>query len=413
MFKPLNPTLYALLESRFGRVKVAHPGGAHRSRVVVDPLSGRNRLRRESAGEEYRVCCPVCGDSKFRLHVNHTFGVRDPLGGYSETLLHCFNEDCMRSRENLRDFLEDLGTPGVLSLATVRKGEDRPPPPAELPDGFVPLDRLPPDDPCVAYVRSRGFDPGRLARAYGVGAAPVSVNRLAEGRVVVPVYRRGALAGWQARYPADLDWKAAGFPKYFFMEGFSRDRAVYNLDGAAGYRTLVLCEGVTDVWRFGPMACATFGCSVTEEQERQVARAAAGGATVVVLQDADRAGDSKAEELARRLAGRVGRGRVALARPPEGMDPADMTREAVRRLAAESAAAQGVPVSFERREAPPLGGEEGGEGGEGDHPPGPVHDAAPRRRSVRPRPRAGRRGVEGGEGPREGVVEDRHEGDGG
>jgi DNA primase len=45
---------------------------------------------------------------------------------------------------------------------------------------------------------------------------------------------------------------------------------LYNLDAVEDKENIIVCEGVTDVWKLGKGAVATLGTSTTEEQVRKL-----------------------------------------------------------------------------------------------------------------------------------------------
>lgn len=355
MENPLNPQLYRLLEKHFGKVKVAHQGVGMRRTRVVDPLTGRERFRAEDAGEYYAVCCPFCGDTRFRLWINHRWGVRDELGSLNLHLAHCYNEpaSCLRTMQDRKDFLEDLtAVCGDFSSFTLARAGDRPPDASfELPGDCVLLSSLTPPHPALDYLtsRERPFDPAVLSRSYRVCWCRSSSYSLAENRIIVPVFQGGVLKGWQARYPGELDWKKKGAPpKYWGAPRMQKRSLVYNIDRASAYGTVAVCEGVTDVWSFGSMAVALLGCSLSEDQ-LTVLTTAAKGSTFAVLLDADKAGKKAVDDLARRIARKVGPGRVAVVGLPDGKDPGSLPRAYLRSHVQEAMRAAGVPVSFLKR----------------------------------------------------------------
>jgi hypothetical protein len=78
---------------------------------VSKNLEGRDIINhltdKEEGGEDYAVCCPVCFDRRFRLYINHNFGMREPTTGklfnHLMNMVHCFNEDC-----NVTEVVEEI-----------------------------------------------------------------------------------------------------------------------------------------------------------------------------------------------------------------------------------------------------------------------------------------------------------------
>src|SRR4249920_1968854 len=105
MTSPLNPRLYRLLQDNFGTVKIASPGEAMIAQSVREPVSDRPMLAITHSGEYYRLCCPYCNDTRYRLYVNHMYGQKDRFGRRMKFLAVCYNETaCMAKRENQDDF---------------------------------------------------------------------------------------------------------------------------------------------------------------------------------------------------------------------------------------------------------------------------------------------------------------------
>src|SRR5687767_12890973 len=93
----LNAFLFGALQACFGKVLVANEG--EHSHVYYCPdwtRGGKPRAETAHSGEYYRVNCPFCTDSRFRLWINHRWGVYDQVtGNYNLHLAHCYNTDGM------------------------------------------------------------------------------------------------------------------------------------------------------------------------------------------------------------------------------------------------------------------------------------------------------------------------------
>jgi hypothetical protein len=123
------------------------------------------------------------------------------------------------------------------------------------------------------YLLRRGFDPDRLVREWGIlSAGPIARldDTSYKHRIIIPITWQGTTVSFQGR-AANEHTK----PKY---KACPKDRELvahqdilYGQQAAWG-STGIITEGVTDVWRLGTMACATFGIDVTREQIRMIAR---------------------------------------------------------------------------------------------------------------------------------------------
>jgi hypothetical protein len=348
---PLCPSLYQSLELHFGRVLIANEGERLYSHPSTDPRTGRRWTRVDYPGEQYRVDCPRCNDTKGRLYIGHRFAEFNHLA-------ICHNENCYSSPQARRQlYLLLFRTRSPVSPAVrAGKGAGRASCPTavpQLPGEVVPLADLPPDHPAVAYVSERGFDPTGLSREYGIGFCTKASPgfKTAEGRLIIPVTIGGKLVGWQARFVGERNWKACPVPKYWTMPGMAVKNTLYNWDRAqvAGFGVLV--EGVTDVWSVGPHAFAAFGKSISVAQYHRI-EAGFRDRPLVVLLDGDASRETTA--IVRWLSDRRPSGvvRVTL---PDGRDPADFAAGELDAMIRVEAERQGVHL-------PPPGVPQSGRG---------------------------------------------------
>ena len=265
---PLNPSLYAQLKSRFGEVRVSNEGEPFRSRLRRDPYDPR-KTKEEilDSGEEYRVCCPYCGDKRFRLYINHKWGTTDEQGtSHWRRLINCFNEKCDMTQFADTYLKRYVGNrPG---LGTVAVPVDVPIVRTEWPGECVKLTELERNHPAIKYLVGRRFDPVELVDLWDVRfcvRCPESRNYLSslvEGRIIAPVYWHQGLVGWQTRAVDNST------PKYYTMPGMRKRHLLYNGLNAKKYTVGVLVEGVTSAWRVGQRAVATLGKYVSLVQHR-------------------------------------------------------------------------------------------------------------------------------------------------
>lgn len=125
------------------------------------------------------------------------------------------------------------------------------------------------------YLSNRGFDPERTAQEWGLlQTGPVS---LLDGisyshRILIPIHWNGKLVSYQARDITNRSpLKYLACPKA--REAIHHKTILYGKQAAwAASRVIVVVEGVTDVWRFGEHAAATFGIEFTLEQVLQLTK---------------------------------------------------------------------------------------------------------------------------------------------
>lgn len=337
----LNPGLADAVEAALGSVRIMNAGqeleGYYEQNVAADG-SIRTRLKIVRRGETVLASCPFCNDQRSRLAVNHRFGVLDPQTGYRGTeLWKCYNEECQHDPNNRRKLWD------ILNPLFPRRGfKTRPPevrqvesgrlPPCEFPGLLIPLSDLPDDHVAVRYVRSRGYDPVELSTIWRIGYAESVPARVrgsaAQGRLICPVHLDGVMVGYQARFIGELDWKAAGVAKY--LTYFPKSQTLYGLDEAASATQILLVEGVTDVWRYGPGAVSPLGKTLSFDQAKLLADGLK-GRPLVVAPDQDDPGSFDAfcgnvravAEHAHKAGSTLTAGLAVI---PVGKDPASLPR---------------------------------------------------------------------------------------
>lgn len=353
MLPPLRPDLYARLSARFGDVAVAREGEGMIARKCAQQYGDEQgnkilRLEVDQPGEVYRICCPFCNDTRKRLWVNHLWAYREPSEGGKKPvsymwLVRCFNEDCLSLPGRKSEFYkmvyddvgygqhfgEDIVADGKLSPTELKK--------ARPPGLMTPLVQLPLNHPANAYLSSRGYDPRYFATQYRLTFCTKAFDEkyaaLLEGRIILPIYMRGELVGWQARYLGEPPDKWC--PKYFTMPGFHKTSCLYNFDTAVRYRYAVVTEGATKVWRYGVEGVGLFGndCSTIQAQ-----LLASSWEVVICLLD----GNVPDKNLELYDSIRGGGPQVVLVELPPDREPGDYETSHLRALVAAAAGQRGV-----------------------------------------------------------------------
>lgn len=122
------------------------------------------------------------------------------------------------------------------------------------------------------YLEKRGFDAAYLEEKYGLlGTGPVSsLNEINyKFRIIAPIYWEGKQVSFQSRDITDRSkLKYITCPKD--RELIHHKHILYSSSVLPSY-TGIIVEGITDVWRFGDIAYATFGIKYTAIQVRLIA----------------------------------------------------------------------------------------------------------------------------------------------
>lgn len=371
----LNPTLYAGLVRLYGRdnVEIVSPGEAIEWSLRREQnLDGTSRLVRavEQSGEEYRLRCPYCKDHRPRLYVSHRFGVWDDESNSDNLwLAQCFNESCFSDCDNRELFCEAVYRIPVARRRLIRLLPGKPAPAGGLREIAPPgpmwrLDELAKSQPnhhAVQYLEGRGFDPAKMGKLWGVAYCPKAhVYSLASDKLILPVYWKGTMVGWQARYIGDsvrgVPFNVAGVAKYWSSPGFKRSRAAYNFWRAVKHPTVIVVEGMFDVWSMGVQSMGVFGKSMGASIQRLLLgemsrRHSPREAVIVLLLDAKKDNKAKVhhiEKLYTQLRARGAPVRILSVYLPEEMDPGSSERSWMRDYIREKADMAGIPVSFRK-----------------------------------------------------------------
>lgn len=277
----LNPALYHQLQVLFGEVRITHEDEPLVFGTRTD-CNGDRRKWKEQSGETYNVCCPICHEERFRLSISYAWGLDKEQKYPTSKLVNCFNERCQEqydeddklSRGNahmwlvqrLRNsYLKQVENGEILVKSVVKDRQKKEVVlPFPKPEWSIRPVELSEDHPAMKYIRARNFEPAMLdswgvvlAEEYPVIANDKNYSWLA-GRLFIPTPG----SGWQAR-SVDEETK----PKYFSCPGWKKSHQLYGYNKARQCSDFVLlCEGVTDVWRVDGPAVAIFGKSISLPQ---------------------------------------------------------------------------------------------------------------------------------------------------
>lgn len=232
------------------------------------------------------ISCPFCGDSSNHMHFR--------LGTFAVKCWRC-------GKHRVVD--------AVGSLLRVPEAEARAIVARYVSDVSAPLQPAPPRVAAEAvkwpggtgtlmeihqrYLLDRLFDPFKIEREWGVrGTNHIDPNY--KFRLIAPILFNHQIISYQAR-----DVTGQQIPKYRACppehEVMSHKDVLYGYDKAIG-SSIVIVEGITDVWRLGAGAVATFGTKWTTAQALQIVQHPSLN-RVFVLFDPDEAGQLGGTEL--------------------------------------------------------------------------------------------------------------------
>ena len=348
----LNSYLYRRLRECYGSVVVAKPGEPSQGEHV--PHDHGSRYRFVHSGEYYRVNCPFCVqrravDTRQRLWIHHRWGVgldqNDDMnrGDKFWWAAVCYNEGCMDRPDNVAELRtrvygsigRDRHAPTVTVLTphsnAVTLGI------VDWPGQCLRVDQLHHGHQAVQYLLSRGFDPQVVGPKYDVSFCQDIDARypVAHNKLIFPIKMHGNMVSWQARPPYDIDFSAAGQPKYYNAPGTNRRLMLYNYDASKDLPWCALVEGVTDVWALGDGAIASFGKTLAAQQADIIA--STWKAAVIAM-------DPDAMDAAKRIQAQLNRIPTVLVQMPEGMDPASLDHDYFWDLVLSACAQQQVEL---------------------------------------------------------------------
>ena len=354
----LNKRLHCALIEVFGDVGVHNVGNPGAFSL---PPSNGSMLRKhkhrdkkyahvEDWGETYSVRCPVCDDHKQRLYISYFTGKIIEKSGTAwqfGMVGTCHNEKChireelleiVRISEDYTDVeVEEVTLKAAVTYKTFVKTN------VSLPKAF-PLyaSNVPPH--VLQYLWDRGYDPSELAKNHEIRYMPADTLlwtkedgeevKSFEDRILIPVIQGLCVTGWQARV---VDKNYTGKCKYLFpsTQGLhGKSTWIYNMDKAKFHQDMVICEGVTDVWKIGPQAVCTFGKSLSERQMyiMQMLWEYKGSCVICADFDAIAQWEKNADILRKRKIFPKG---VAVIPFPEGYDAADYDPETLTTMIAQ------------------------------------------------------------------------------
>lgn len=279
------------------------------------------------------VHCPFCaGSQDYHLGVNPHHGYGHcwrcgwkGLDSIAQALLNC---PWWQAKNILTQYSAKTGATRVFHTAgQARTGA---PEKATIPQGTGPM-----DERHKEYLRKRNYDPDELEELWGLlGTGPVAFIQTGgkkinyNHRIIIPINIDGRMVSFQGR---DISGKA-GDLKYLAspeaLEVIPHKEVVYGADLVPGSSVIVV-EGVPDVWRLGPGAVGTFGTAFKAPQVKLLVERFD---RFFILFDTEHEAQNKARDLATRIAS-VGK-EVEILKLEEG-DPGEMKQDDADALMAE------------------------------------------------------------------------------
>lgn len=238
-------------------------------------------------GRFLNVHCPFCpGKQNYHLGLHLAEGFcncwrcgHHSIGAVIKQLVGCSWEEVYR----IRDRYSDVGR----VIETIKKVSTSPF--TLLPYGVAAL-----QETHKNYLIQRQFNPVELAKKWELsGTGHLGEYKF---RIIAPIYVQNRLVSYQGR---DITNRSS--LKYMACRGedevIHHKHTLYGIDKIRGNRVVVV-EGITDVWRLGDGAVATFGIKWTKQQMLLLAKYK----DVLILYDLQEQAREQASKLADELA---------------------------------------------------------------------------------------------------------------
>lgn len=204
--------------------------------------------------------CPFCGPGSGKLHM----GYHKMRGA-----VNCFKcgrkalKDLVRLVSNLtpqqaEQFVRQLPkskAPSNLDIQPTGR--------LELPKGIGDLEK-----PHRRYLKERGIDWREAAELWKVQGLGLSAMKL-KWRLFIPFIYKGQTVSWTTRSISQTNEMRYVTAKRE-QEAISHKKLLYGSDFAI--HTVIVVEGLFDVWKIGPGAVALFGTRYSRSQVQQLAR---------------------------------------------------------------------------------------------------------------------------------------------
>jgi hypothetical protein len=322
--------------TRFGDIKVDHKGmyrNILRTVSAADVLDHYQAENITPQGDELIHSCLID-----RVHPHHSNGDASPSASLNveKLVYNCWSygggdllwliqelENCDETRaiDKLARFADSGDSENVKSMVQrvkdILKADDVE---ADMPTYSKVI--LRPWQAIHPYLTSRGISEDVLM-AHDIGFDPE------DNRIVIPHFWHGKLVGYQKRRQDDDRWPTTPFTddgkypvKYQNSKSFPRKSTMYNVDNVTG-SSVVIVESVMSVLKAETLGfdnfVATFGGRVTETQVKNLDQYD----EFTIIMDNDESGWHGAQSLYRYLK-KLGKTRIRIFLPPDGMDAADL-----------------------------------------------------------------------------------------
>lgn len=252
-----------------------------------------NRIDHTTTGQKatknrVQVHCPFCiGSKKYHLgiHLSDAYANCWRCGPHS--ILKVVKELLHVSWSETYKIIEQYGD---VSSVKIQKHDRVHASEVVLPDLLEPLKTA-----HAKYLIGRGFTPEGLVNTWGIQSTGPAGDY--KHRIFIPIYYRNRVVSFQCRSISTNENVVRYLTCPPEKEAIFHKSILYGIDNVIS-DTIVVVEGVTDAWKLGAGAVATFGINYMKEQVYQISRYK----NVYIMFDPEKTAQRMAEKLGNELA---------------------------------------------------------------------------------------------------------------
>ncbi len=297
--------------------------------MIRDWFNSKFEIRANQDTDRLNICCPYCElsgkspDKKFHMGVALAPPRTVPVPcvhcfrcGYSSSIVRFIAETDNIPYKDAKVYLDRVTRKFTQDLSSILNPEINPAilkkysfRPSKLPMGYKVLNRASLTHSLAwTYVKERSMSDD-VIRDFAVGYC---ISGQYARRLIFPVLHEGRLVGFIARSVS----QNSPMP-YVFPPEFNKAQYLYNYDRALMSDTVVLVEGVFDVYAFPDNAVAIFGKTMSNAQCKLISTS---WNNAIILLDADASSNGYA--IYKRLLAHM---KCSIVKLPKG-DPASSTK---------------------------------------------------------------------------------------
>ena len=259
------------------------------------------------------IDCPFCGRDTQKWHMGYSIEKNfcSCWRCGSHPVINTLMEATRLSYHEIKKLLGDLDAERIIQKPKVQGR-------LILPKGIKQLHSA-----HKKYLKARGFNWRRLERIWHVKGIGIAAKL--KWRIYIPIYFHGQVVSWTTRSisnTATVRYVSAGVEE----ESIPHKELLYGEDLAR--LSIVVVEGIPDVWRIGPGAVGTFGTNYSTAQVLRMSKYR----VRAICFDNEPEAQTRAKQLANDLS--VFRGdtyNIVL----DKKDPAEETKENIKRIRKE------------------------------------------------------------------------------